>query len=284
MKVRLFLLSVSCTSIIFANCDKSINSADDLQNLKPTSGTTYCLTADIDLESKPFQPINGSSNYFVFDGQGHTIKNLTETNGSGLFTNTEYLTVKNLQLINANITNNRSFTGALVDLPLDGLNVSNVAVIGGNLYCDTYCGGFAGAVTQGQTTIESSYSSINITFPTKSTYVGGLVGFSLGELGGNTQDKIIDSYYSGIMKGESDVYIQPLIGNSFDQDLMTCENSYWNKNNANRQSGICPDGGKSDQEMKLQNTYESWDFINTWGIESNLNNGYPYLKEFVNNH
>ena len=39
-----------------------------------------------------------------------------------------------------------------------------------------------------------------------------------------------------------------------------------------------PANGKTTVEMKTQSTYQSWDFENVWGIRSDFNNGYPYLR------
>jgi hypothetical protein len=36
--------------------------------------------------------------------------------------------------------------------------------------------------------------------------------------------------------------------------------------------------GETTANMKRKETYEGWDFNNTWGIDSTVNGGYPYLK------
>ena len=36
--------------------------------------------------------------------------------------------------------------------------------------------------------------------------------------------------------------------------------------------------------MKMESTFTGWDFTNTWGIDPNLNNGYPYLLALKNSY
>ncbi|MFW6025149.1 MAG: hypothetical protein ACOCRX_02295 [Candidatus Woesearchaeota archaeon] len=35
-----------------------------------------------------------------------------------------------------------------------------------------------------------------------------------------------------------------------------------------------------DAQMKQQALYNNWDFENIWGIDPNINDGYPYLRVF----
>jgi len=38
---------------------------------------------------------------------------------------------------------------------------------------------------------------------------------------------------------------------------------------------------RTTAELKTQSTFVGWNFINTWAMDSNKNNGYPYLRGFV---
>ena len=38
--------------------------------------------------------------------------------------------------------------------------------------------------------------------------------------------------------------------------------------------------GRTTAEMKTKATYEGWDFETVWGINPNINDGYPYLRQF----
>jgi len=37
--------------------------------------------------------------------------------------------------------------------------------------------------------------------------------------------------------------------------------------------------GKTSAELKLESTYVGWDFIDTWAIDPDINDGYPYLQD-----
>ena len=41
--------------------------------------------------------------------------------------------------------------------------------------------------------------------------------------------------------------------------------------------------GLTTEQMKQQSSYQGWDFTNVWGIDQNINNGYPYLRAFHDN-
>jgi hypothetical protein len=71
--------------------------------------------------------------------------------------------------------------------------------------------------------------------------IDGLVGKNLLW---SMESSIVSSYYSIEASGQS-------IGNAY---------------------------GKTDTEMKERETYEGWDFDETWRIDRLANNGYPYLR------
>jgi len=39
-------------------------------------------------------------------------------------------------------------------------------------------------------------------------------------------------------------------------------------------------GGRSTNEMKAKSTYDGWDFETVWGRNNDINDGYPYLRQF----
>lgn len=103
-----------------------IRSAADLQNLadyvnggNDCSGMTFKLARDINLESiANFTPIGTASNRFsgTFDGNDRKISNLTintDKDHAGLFGVADG-TIKNLTLLNANVTSSGRYAGALV--------------------------------------------------------------------------------------------------------------------------------------------------------------------------
>ena len=99
-----------------------LNTADDLKKLatitnggKDTSGRTFALGADIDMQGvSDFVPIGGYNRISfegVFDGQGFTISNLTINSNDkfvGFFGDTNRATIKNVILDNVKIIANNS--------------------------------------------------------------------------------------------------------------------------------------------------------------------------------
>ena len=91
-----------------------------VNNGETNARTTATLTADIDLEGKPWEPILNYAG--TFDGQGHTIKGLyvsSSTGHAGLFGSVTDGTVKNLA-VEGTVTADRgnaeisSYTGGVV--------------------------------------------------------------------------------------------------------------------------------------------------------------------------
>ena len=98
-----------------------------------------------------------------------------------------------------------------------------------------------------------------------STYVGGLVGF--------VEEGIIsNSYSTGNVKGDFDV--GGLVGfNRY--GLIT--NSYYDRQTSGQDD---TDKGipRTTIQMKQESVFVGWDFVNVWGISSDINDGYPYLR------
>ena len=152
------------------------------------SGKTVLLMNDIDLSVYPnWSPIgtlnlnwSDVSRPFsgVFDGQNHTISNLTctsATNGyAGLFGNFDG-TVQNLILRDAQITS-ESNAGAVVSNNYGG-RVLNCAMIGGSVKGKSIAGG---VVCYNRGTVENCYATGDVTSLSGSwiCYVGGVVGYN----------------------------------------------------------------------------------------------------------
>lgn len=90
-------------------------------------------------------------------------------------------------------------------------------------------------------------------------FFGGLAGFNFG--------KIATSFSNGTVNNA--IYIAGLIGDKNNGSEMV--NCYY--------EGA---GGKNAEQMKQQSTFINWDFENIWGINREINNGYPYLRIFGN--
>ena len=162
--------------------------ADEVNAGDSKSGKTVLLMNDIDLSVYPnWSPIGTLNQNWsdvsrpfsgVFDGQNHTISNLTctsATNGyAGLFGNFDG-TVQNLILRDAQITS-ESNAGAVVSNNYGG-RVLNCAMIGGSVKGKSIAGG---VVSYNRGTVENCYATGDVTSLSGSwiCYVGGVVGYN----------------------------------------------------------------------------------------------------------
>lgn len=284
-----------------------ITTAGQLDEVRNDLDACYRLGADIDLDVSPYNtgqgwvPIGDPDNPFIgtFDGNWHTIRYLYTTGGSldyiGLFgvlgdpqDLAEPFLVKNLLLEDVDVATPRP-SGGLAGLSFKG-TVENCGV-SGSVGAYSQVGGLIGLVSA-QTTIRRCFmkGTVSGTFN-----VGGLVGnaeygaliedsYALadveaetsvcgGLVGFVTQMSIDTSYAAGLVTAPSqagglagenggDVFVEDCY---YDEDV----------------SGI-PDNGlgtpKSTSQMKTRSTYAGWDFESVWGIRSDVNEGYPYLR------
>jgi hypothetical protein len=200
----------------------------------------FVLTADINLGSSgPFttaviapdtdNSVAGFQGVFftgVFDGNGHTISNLTiDTGGAkndylGLFGLVFSGEIKNLGLENVSITggNNSWAVGGLVGNKVDGdvsRCYSSGAIIGGDNSGDL--GGLVGW-NNGSSTSDC-YSTCTVTGASSSTYLGGLIGQ-------NVSSNIINCRSTGAVTGGDDSEdIGGLIGYSDNGNISNCYSS-----------------------------------------------------------
>ena len=162
--------------------------ADEVNAGDSKSGKTVLLMNDIDLSVYPnWSPIGTLNQNWsdvsrpfsgVFDGQNHTISNLTctsATNGyAGLFGNFDG-TVQNLILRDAQITS-ESNAGAVVSNNYGG-RVLNCAMLGGSVKGKSIAGG---VVSYNRGTVENCYATGDVASLSGSwiCYVGGVVGYN----------------------------------------------------------------------------------------------------------
>jgi hypothetical protein len=156
-----------------------------------------------------------------------------------------------------------------------------------------YAGGLVGSVGgAGSTVIESSYADCEIG-SSSCTQAGGLIGYnsSTGALA------VENSFASGVILASS--YAGGIIGYSATSGSREITNSYslCQLSGNGSKNGIAPstvsmvssyfdldkagvstpvEQAKTSSQLKTETTYENWDFINTWGIESG---SYPYLRD-----
>ncbi|PKO90806.1 MAG: hypothetical protein CVU16_09090 [Betaproteobacteria bacterium HGW-Betaproteobacteria-10] len=157
----------------------------DLQGMAGSTSSNYVLGADIDAS-----PTSGWTNKWTpvqnfsgeFDGLGHSITGLTiDGTGSnrGLFgSSTAGATFRNVGLINASLTGNGTYAGALIGSG-GGTNliISNVYATG-SVSGDRYVGGLIGGSAATNLTISNSYTDVVVTASHFDSRAGGIVGIA----------------------------------------------------------------------------------------------------------
>lgn len=171
-----------------------INHLSDLQAIQNNLSGYYVLGANIDASGFVFLPIGSAANPFAgfFDGQGHTISNLTINNvsntDSGLFGDIGATgTVSNVGLINESVTSSYSYVGGLVG---ENFGTVSQSYVTGNVSGATYVGALVG--------FNGASGSIIQSFATGAAsgqVAGGLVGLNGGA--------ISDSYATGAVNNIS---------------------------------------------------------------------------------
>ncbi len=188
-----------------------ISTADELMAFAAdvNAGNTYdkqtvLLGADIDLAGKTWKPIGGVNRYpsvtfyGTFDGQNHTISNLTsnvneDNAAAGLF-GSLMGTVQNVNLKNVDITSSHWAGGIVAYSSSSGSKVINCTVDGGTitsvpeLIGSSYdngdkAGGIFGANCEGGTITGCTVSNLTVK---AFRDVGGIVGASSGKVTNNT--------------------------------------------------------------------------------------------------
>ena len=205
-----------------------------------TLGKNYKLTADLDLSGETFPGIGTAAQPFTgrFDGQNHTISNITVsgTDNVGFFGVIKGAKIQNLNLKNVSITGVEKVGGlvgyAQAELGKDDLsqNVANLiggCTVSGTVSGEKQTGGLVG-LNEGKTdadTLFSIASSIdkcsssaavigtnmtgglvgeNSGTVTKSTAIGSVTGTnSTGGFAGSSSGDIYDSHAEGAVSGSS---------------------------------------------------------------------------------
>ncbi len=171
-----------------------IDSAEDLIAVseRAAAGTTredveYYLTANIDLDNQAWTPINNFAG--TFDGQNHTVSNLT----ANLF-GTVSGTVKNLNVENVNILNTTKngangfigtvATGGLVDnCKVSDVDIKWTEEVNAKDTTDGFGGVIAG-VAAGATVQDCEFSDITVTSNGKTKRTGGVFSSITGTVKG----------------------------------------------------------------------------------------------------
>jgi len=187
-----------------------------------------------------------------------------------------------------NVTGNQD-VGGLVG-SFTGSSMSKSRAMGDVSGSNYHVGGLVGF--SGNSAITESYATGSVsTTGASSNYYGGLVGYisggsitdsyatgsvngyyRVGGLVGGLASNITNSYSTGQVTG-----LGPDLGGLVGWNDGTVTASYYDSDTSGR-----TDTGKGEPkptaEMKQQATFEGWDFVDIWAIQSGLNNGYPFLR------
>jgi len=157
-----------------------------------TAGKYYILMNDLDFDGYNYgntagwMPIGNytTANRFRgnFDGNGKMVKNIfinrTTTDEQGLFGCIQGATIKNLGVVNCNITGN-GFVSGLVGYDAGGTNViENCYVTGAVKGIDDFAGGIA-SYTTAATIVRNCYTTATVE---GASYIGGVVGYNEGTI------------------------------------------------------------------------------------------------------
>ncbi len=223
----------------------------DLQNINTNLNGNYILMNDIDLSSvSSWVPIGSSSSNFIgsFNGNGHTISNLTITSGDyvGLFGYVVDASIYNLTISSANIAG-LDYAGGLVglvsntkiwDIIMQDVVVSGYGSVGGivgsvnsrstirncsvggTVNGNNNVGGVAGALLSGSLAINCT-SSVNFINSTndRTYYIGGVVGAS-------TSSTIVACAYTGSINVNymNSIYGAGVVGIAQSTKIVACYN------------------------------------------------------------
>lgn len=186
----------------------------DLDNVRNSLGSTYELVNDLDSDTDGYDDVasstaNGGDGFDpfrdftgTFDGKGHLIKDVVidrgDENAVGIFGRTDGGTVRNLGVIDVDVTGEGSFAdgvGGVIGTVEEGGYTEQVFVSGNveDAAGDESIGGMIGR-DEGET--ENCYADVDVDGGS-AQYVGGLVG-------GSRDAWIKDSYSLGSVSGGDD--------------------------------------------------------------------------------
>jgi hypothetical protein len=170
----------ACGYVVIPDGYTGIYNLSDLQNISKNLSGKYFLACDIDATGEDFTPITGFTG--VFDGNGHTISNLTintTSNNAGLFATVSGGTVKNLTIENGEIKTTGAYAGAIAGYVSGSATISDCHVVNTTVQSGTYgAGGLVGGMNAGYgKTAYVTLCSVKESAITSTTYgAGGIVG------------------------------------------------------------------------------------------------------------
>ncbi len=288
-----------------------VNSLQELDYIRHYPDRKYILTDNIDFynENNPFNienwtPIGTQNIPFtgIFEGNEFNINHLSinsNYNYVGLFGSIVNAELQNIELINANIESDHDFTGALVGM--SNSSIINKCCVSGNVTGTNFVGGLAGFIEQ--TEVHECYSTGIVS---GFNIVGGLIGKSSSNLTSisncyttsdihaeeATSNKVggfIGSNYSEINNCYSAGFVQSTeeaggfagYNNYYNGSFEACfyDSQVAGVNYAVAENELFSFGYPTSL-LKQEESFQGWDFINTWGIIEGQT--YPYLLAIDN--
>ncbi|MGG1442340.1 filamentous hemagglutinin [Brevibacillus laterosporus] len=269
-----------------------VSNEQDLNNVRNNLGAWYVQDQDIVMGSfqsgEGFEPIGASNTPFTgnYDGRGHFIKGLfmnRNRNHVGLFGTGRSAIIRNLRLIDPNITNEKQTTGALIGY-IVGCKIFNCNVIGGTVEGrDGKVGGLVGDAyaysvhSNWATEIKYCYN-YKCNVKTGGNIAGGLVGNVYWDNNGVYMD---NCYSTGkvedITVAKDRTNIGGLVG--YYSNNSNATNCFWDLETSGAPTSAAGIG-KATSEMKDKDTY-SWDFDLYWDVNKDVNEGYPEHRQFI---
>jgi hypothetical protein len=295
-------MTVNNSSLGSPSLPAPITTCQEFQNINNHGGWYYDIKNDINCaETKSWNGGQGFMPISSFGGvlNGHNFNindiymNITYLNASdngGVFYSNGG-TIENLNLRNVDI----SAVGYLGGMTNQNYGIISKSSVTGKITCGyQQCGAMAG-VNSG--TISECWTDVDIVGP---NYVGAIAGHSWGGQIANSyakgkvtannnsggaiglnQSNLLNSYsVAEINSGSSN---GGLIGWQYGG---VQSGSYWDTETSGLDIMCGPSSspldcnepnGLTDALMKEQASFVGWDFINTWRIDPNKNDGYPYL-------
>ncbi len=256
---------------------------------------SLCFYLSVDIDLADFNGLDGNPVFNrigtgsggdafdgIFDGNGHTVSNLTLT-----FDGIDYIGLFGYLGSNAVIENL-----GVEDVNIDAINGLNIGALAGyNSYgtisnCYTtgtvigsqYVGGLVGHNYYGN--VDNCYSRVSVTGPDNCSFLGGLTGRSYR---GSISKCYSTGYVSG---GTGSSLLGGLIGYRYQTAITAC---FWDIDTSS-QADSAGGTGKPTADMKDMTIFTDpaagWDFLgesingdeNNWGEPVNANDGYPVLS------
>lgn len=248
-KQELYTGFSTTTNVGTADDPASIETFEDLMEIGDYEAGYYILENDIDCTDEVVTPLFDNLTQFSgsFDGNGHTISNVTlsTTSGySGLF-GYNAGTIKNLTINNITITSSRAAvtycgviagynTGVIENVDIN--NATITATSNGTGY--QYIGGLVGYNGEGATSAgtrinDCKLTNINITLNARNVAaIGGMVGENYGETA-ERRPEINDSSVSGTiianlanLSDQKDIFLEYAVGGFIGRGFGQINNSY----------------------------------------------------------